>query len=177
MQTALSREDQGNIWNFYKPRHTHAWNMLVLSWRSLDELSNDGKEGFEIEYRWENFIIRLWLYRTTVATLAKITTCKEPTLFALETFDSAFSQNDRNALKTLRDMIEHFDDYAAGVGRGPADRESDLDPWRHFTKDCYNRGNWVLQRKRTYDAAIALRDEARVISASFIEWFNSTKKH
>lgn len=60
----LERDEQALIWDFYKPRHTHAWNMLVFSWREPDQLNDQTDAGFETEYFWENFILRLWLYRT-----------------------------------------------------------------------------------------------------------------
>lgn len=37
-------------------------------------------------------------------------------------FDRSFQGTGKNALKAMRDMIEHFDDYAAGEGRGDAGR-------------------------------------------------------
>ncbi len=65
-------------------------------------------------------------------------------------------------------MIEHFDDYAAGKGRGPAKRETDVDPWRIATTAQYERGQFVLERKASYAAAIKLRDDAKQVSDSFI---------
>ena len=129
MRAPTSREEQALIWDYYKPRHTHAWNMLVSSWRALENLDDKGGQGFEIEYCWENFIIRLWLYRTTVKTLAKLHAVADEVQNILDAFDKAFNTVSPNDLKALRDMMEHFDDYAAGEGHGPAERQSDVDPW------------------------------------------------
>jgi hypothetical protein len=116
----LSREEQAVVWDYFKPRRTHAWNMLVLSWSQLD---NETELGFETEYHWENFILRLWLYRTTFKTLTRLQAVEGDAKSAINEFDNVFSLNGRNQLKVLRDMIEHFDEYAAGVGKGPATRE------------------------------------------------------
>ena len=72
-----SREEQAVVWDYFKPRHTHAWNMLVLSWQQLESLSSEDQIGFEPEYHWENFIIRLWLYRITVNTLTRLQVIEE----------------------------------------------------------------------------------------------------
>jgi hypothetical protein len=165
--------EQATIWDYYKPRHTHAWNMLVLAWHQLDQLNDECVIGFETEYYWENFIIRLWLYRTTVRTLTKLTAVQNEANIALKTFDTIFETNGDNGLKAIRDMIEHFDDYAAGVGRGPAQRSTDLDPWRVFTRDRYERGQFCFERKKSYDAAINLRSDAKILSAKFIQWHKS----
>lgn len=164
-------EEQGLIWDYFKPRHTHAWNMLVLSWREIEQLNDDTAVDFEVEYHWENFILRLWLYRTTVRTLTKLNSVKGKANNALKTFDKVFNTQGKNGLKALRDMIEHFDDYAAGKGRGPAIREKDLDPWRSFTKDEYNRGQFYLERDKSYKAAIKLRSDAKCVSDEFIRWY------
>lgn len=150
--------------------------MLVLSWRALDELDADNVVGFEIEYLWENFIIRLWLYRTTVKTLSKLEAVQVDADKALNLFDRTFDQHGRNGLKAIRDMIEHFDDYAAGAGRGPAVRKRDLDPWRTISKDRYVRGIWQLERGKSYDAAITLRASAKATSDVFIKWYMSVVK-
>ena len=100
--------------------------MLVLSWRELDRLNDETQIGFETEYHWENFILRLWLYRTTVMTLSKLEAVKSDAVRIVKEFDNAFSTNGYSQLKALRDMIEHFDDYAAGLGRGKAERDGDL---------------------------------------------------
>lgn len=173
MSATLSRDEQSLIWDYYKPRHTHAWNMLVLSWRELDQLTEETDVGFETEYFWENFILRLWLYRTTVRTLIKLDIVKGAAQDALASFDTKFQINGRNGLKALRDVIEHFDDYAAGVGRGPAERDKDLDPWRSVTKDRYERGQFILSRTTSYEAAIKLRTDAKAVSDNFIEWYKS----
>lgn len=173
-----SVEEQGVIWDYYKPRHTHAWNLLVLSWRELDQIKDTVEEfdlGFEVEYRWENFIIRLWLYRTTVRTLRKLSPVESATNQAIAKFDKTFQVNSRNGLKALRDMVEHFDDYAAGIGRGPATRRGDLDPFRHFTKDVYQRGQFNLERNTALEAANQLRSDANDLSNQFIEWFHANK--
>jgi hypothetical protein len=165
-----SREEQAVVWDYFKPRHTHAWNMLVLSWNQLD---NETELGFEIEYHWENFILRLWLYRTTVKTLTRLQAVEGDAKSALNEFDNVFRLNGRNQLKALRDMIEHFDDYAAGVGRGPATRQENLDPWRMINRDRYERGQYFLEREKSYAAAIKLRSEAKRLSSAFIRWYKS----
>jgi len=147
--------------------------MLVLSWRSLEELDETPDTGFETEYHWENFILRLWLYRTTVRTLVKLDHVSDQAKAVVNTFDGTFMADNRNQLKALRDMIEHFDDYAANQGRGPATRSSDLDPWRTITCDRYERGQFVLERKRSYDAAIKLRADAKTVSGAFIQWYKA----
>lgn len=174
MSVVLSRNEQVLIWDYYKPRHTHAWNMLVLSWRELDHLTaklEESEDPWQIEYFWENFILRLWLYRTTVNTLTKLDSVKGDAQAAISKFDAAFQTNGDNGLKALRNMIEHFDDYAAGKGRGPATRAKDLDPWRSFTKDRYERGQFALDRTTSFGAADNLRSEAKVVSDKFIKWY------
>jgi hypothetical protein len=88
-----SREEQALIWDYYKPRHTHAWNMLVLSWQQLDQFDEGVGLVFEDEYHWENFILRLWLYRTTIKALTKIQVVEADARSALTEFDRAFSFN------------------------------------------------------------------------------------
>lgn len=163
-------EMQAIIWDYYKPRHTHAWNMLVLSWRALEAFVDGPEVDFEDEYLWENFIIRLWLYRTTVKTLTKLSAVKADARRALEDFDLSFMADGQNCLKAIRDMIEHFDDYAAGEGRGPATRNGELDPWRTGTRDRFERGKFVIERAPAYDAAIRLRSSAKRVSDDFIKW-------
>jgi hypothetical protein len=104
----LSRGEQAVVWDYFKPRHTHAWNMLVLSWTQVDQIDNETELGFETEYHWENFFLRLWLYRTTVKTLTRLQAVEGDAKRALNEFDNVFSLNGRNQLKGLRDMIEHF---------------------------------------------------------------------
>ena len=124
---------QAVIWDYYKPRHTHAWNMLVLSWLALETLADEDVEAFEDEYLWEN------------------------------------------GLKAIRDMIEHFDDYAAGKGRGPATRGGKLDPWRTVTRDRFECGRFVIDRASAYDAAIRLRTDAKRVSDAFIVWYKASR--
>ena len=163
------REEQGLIWDYFKPRHTHAWNMLVLSWRELDQSKDEAEVGFEIEYSWENFILRLWLYRTTIRTLTKLKFVEDEAKHILKKFDGSFDANGLNALKALRDMIEHFDDYAADEGSGPARRKRDLDPWRQITRERYERGLFRLERHQSYEAAVNLRADAKDVSDKFIQ--------
>ena len=92
----------------------------------------------------------------------------------MKTFDANFEMNGQNGLKAIRDMIEHFDDYAAGRGRGPAVRDSDLDPWRAVSQDRFERGRFVLERANSYEAAIRLRADAKGISDEFIRWYKSS---
>ena len=173
MAKLTDAEEQVTIWDFYKPRHTHSWNMLLLSWREFEGLDPETDAPFAAEYCWENFIIRLWLYRTTVKTLTRLTIVEADARNALKSFDKTFDSRGINALKALRDMIEHFDDYAAGMGRGPALRERDLDPWRRFSKDEYERGDFCLLRTTAYEAAAALRNDARSVSDKFIRWYKT----
>lgn len=167
----MNAEEQCEIWDFYKPRHTHAWNMLVLSWRAFERISIEEQALGELDFCWENFFIRLWLYRTTVKTLTKIPFIANETQNALKSFDVVFSSGGFNQLKAIRDMIEHFDDYAAGKGRGPAKRDSELDPWRSYDLDKYERGRFSFDRLQAYNAAIDLRAEAKVLSSKFIDWY------
>lgn len=175
MTDVLGPEEQGVIWGYYKPRHTHAWNMLFLSWRALDGYTEEKLEAFEDEYLWENFIIRLWLYRTTIKTLTRLVVVSAEAKKALEQFDRCFETDGQNALKAVRDMIEHFDDYAAGKGRGPATRDGELDPWRTVTRDRFERGRLVIERASAYEAAIRLRSDAKRINDTFIKWYKSTR--
>lgn len=169
-------EAQATIWDFYKPRHTHSWNMLVLSWRALENYDEvNVVDDFECEYLWENFILRLWLYRTTIKTLTRLEHVKTAALVALAKFDDCFELEGSNALKAVRDMLEHFDDYAAGVGRGPATRFGELDPWRTITPDRFERGRFVIERATAYEAAIRLRVDANEVSGEFIRWNKSQK--
>jgi hypothetical protein len=167
----IDRDEQGLIWDYFKPRHTHAWNMLVLSWRELDQSDDETRLDFKVEYSWENFIIRLWLYRTTIKTLTKLKFVEGKATRVLAKFDGVFKSNGVNALKALRDMIEHFDAYAAGEGHGPGERERDLDPWREIAKDRYERGLFCLERQQSYEAAIKLRADAKGVSDEFIKWY------
>jgi hypothetical protein len=147
--------------------------MLVLSWGQLDALSNESELGFETEYHWENFILRLWIYRTTVQTLKRIQAINDDAKNALGQFDSLFIHNGRNMLQDLRNMIEHFDERAAGIWRGLGTRTGELDPWRTFNRDKYERGLFCLERGPSYSAAIRLRLEAERMSAAFIQWYKS----
>ena len=173
MKDLSMREEQSLIWDYFKPRHTHAWNMLVLSWRELDKMSDEDEYalGFETEYFWENFILRLCLYRTTVRTLTKLNSVRREANKILKNFDRVFDTNGRNGLIALRDMFEHFDDYASGKGKGPGLREKDLDPYRLFTRDRYERGQFYLERQKSYEAAIKLCSEAGRVSGQFILWY------
>lgn len=74
-------------------------------------------------------------------------------------------------------MIEHFDDYAAGKGRGAAMREGELDPWRTITRDRFERGRFVTERSTAYEAAIILRSDAKRVSDNFIAWCMASKAH
>lgn len=170
-----SHEKQALIWDYYKPRHTHAWNMLVLSWRALDAPADNIEEMKEEEYDWENFIIRLWLYRITVKTLAQLGHVRSDAEQIISQFDSNFETGGKNGLKAIRDMIEHFDDYAAGRGRGPATREGELDPWRAVSQDRFERGRYVVERAPAYDAAIRLRSDAKRVSDDFIAWYKASR--
>lgn len=163
-------EKQGIIWGYYKPRHTHSWNMLVLSRAALEAKRDGTVEAFEDEYLWENLIIRLWLCRTTVRTLSRLHAVTDDARRIIAAFDRCFEEDGKNGLKAIRDMIEHFDDYAAGVGRGPATREGELDPWRSVTRDRFERGRFVIERDAAYDAAIHLRADAKQVSDKFIAW-------
>jgi hypothetical protein len=169
----VESEEQAVVWDYFKPRHTHSWNMLVLSWQQLENLKDETELGFQTEYHWENFILRLWLYRATVMTLAKLGAIENDAERIVKEFDDAFGAHGHNQLKALRDMIEHFDDYAAGFGRGVADRRSDLDPWRIFTRDRYERGQFWLERESSYLAAIKLRANTELVSKSFIDWYKT----
>ena len=166
---------QAVIWDYYKPRHTHAWNMLVISWRALETFSDEGLAAFEEEYLWENFIIRLWLYRTTVKTLTRLKVVEADAQVILADFDRVFTTDGKNGLKAIRDMIEHFDDYAAGRGRGPATREGELEPWRTVTGDTFERGRFVIDRAPAYEAAINLRAGAKQVSQTFIAWYKACR--
>lgn len=149
--------------------------MLILAWQALHDLKKEEEFDFITEYRWENFIIRLWLYRGAVNTLAKLPAVRAEAQAAIRRFDDAFQVDGRNGLKSLRDMIEHFDDYAAGAGRGPADRMIDLDPFRHFTKERYERGSFKLDRDESLEAADKLRNDAKTVSDCFIAWYRSSR--
>jgi len=169
----MNKNEQAAIWELYKPRHTHSWNMLVLSYNHLASAESDPSLGFEIEYLWENFILRLWLYRMTVKSLTHIPHIADDAANAIERFDLAFRENGHNTLKALRDMIEHWDDYAAGKGRGPAERWRDLDPWRSISVSRFARGKLHLELSKSYEAAIALRADATCACRKFSDWYKS----
>ena len=172
MNTVAFTETQSRIWDFYKPRHTHAWNMLVLAWRHL--VGADGHNGFETEYFWENFIIRLWLYRAVIQTLAKLDAVQSDALQILAIFDREFEVNGMNGLKAIRDMVEHFDDYAANEGRNKKfERDKDLDPWRVIDRDRYEREQFLLYRKKSFDAANELRSNSKIVSGKYIDWYKA----
>jgi len=160
------------IFDYYRPRHTHCWNMLLLSWKDIDRMNDYEQFGFETEYYWESFIIRLWLYRTAVKTLEKLPPVKNEATRVVRNFDATFETNGQNGLKIIRDMIEHFDDYAAGQGRGPGIRESDLDPWRTIAPNRYSRGRFSLDRTKSYEATMQLKLDADRVSESFIQNIN-----
>jgi len=149
--------------------------MLVLSWRALEEFVDEACKSFEDEYLWENFIIRLWLYRTTVKTLTRLNIVSAEARVILARFDRCFETDSQNGLKAIRDMIEHFDDYAAGTGRGPATREGELDPWRSVTCDRFERGRFVIERASAYAAAIQLRTDSKRVSDAFITWYKASR--
>ena len=175
MNDLPEHEQQAVVWDYYKPRHTHSWNMLVLSWRALETLTDEEDIGFEVEYLWENFIIRLWLYRSTVRTLTRLSVVSAEAQGIRKRFDRCFQSDGHNGLKAIRDMIEHFDDYAAGTGRGPATRDGELDPWRKVTRDRFERGRFVIERASAYDAAIRLRSDAKQVSDAFIAWYKAAR--
>jgi hypothetical protein len=166
--------EQGLIWSYYKPRHLHSWNMLQIAAQQL--VLTDDSLGFELEYGWENLIIRLCLYRNTVNTLTNLDSVRDGTLQILGRFDNEFTQNKINALLGLRNMLEHFDDYAAGRGRGPAQRNADLDPWRVITADRYCRGQFELALDSTMKAADNLCLEAKNVEKKFIDWYRLSAK-
>lgn len=166
-------EEQVLIWDYWKPRHTHAWNMFAHAALALTD-KTPASEGFAIEYAWENVIIRLWLYRTAVRTLTKLLQIENVAKRIIRDFDQSFDQGGVNGLKALRDMIEHFDDYAAGKGRGPAERDRDLDPPRPLDIDHYQRGHFTLNRLDLIDAADLLRLNAKKASTDFIRWYKTT---
>jgi hypothetical protein len=172
---ADSPEEQGVIWGYYKPRHTHAWNMLVLSWRELEAIVEPNLNGFETEYYWENFILRLWLYRTTVRTLARLKAVENEANEIIASFDNAFARDGKNQLQALRNMIEHFDERAAGIWRGLGSRRGELDPFRHFDRDTYERGLFKFERRKSYTAAIKLRSDAEQVSSTFINWYKASQ--
>jgi hypothetical protein len=164
-------DEQSIIWDYYKPRHTHAWNMLQLAAQQLVEAPN--VSGFETEYAWENLIIRLCLYRNTVKTLIKLPVVVNEAKEMLQRFDAKFTQNKKNSLIALRDMVEHFDDYAAGHGHGPAERHADLDPWREVTVERFCRGQFELELDTSMEAADTLRSNAKSVSDQFINWYKN----
>ncbi len=161
--------EQSVIWDYYKPRHTHAWNMLQIAAQHLTETAD--VQDFETEYAWENLIIRLCLYRNTVKTLTKFPIVENDAAQAIKRFDDTFIQNEKNALIALRNMFEHFDDYATGSGRGPAKRDTDLDPWRVIAVEEYNRGQFKLELTSSMNAANNLRSDAKDVSDKFISWY------
>lgn len=162
-------DEQSIIWDYYKPRHTHAWNMLQLAAQQLVKITDN--KGFDSEYAWENLIIRLCLYRNTVNTLTKISIVADEAEIVMQRFDSKFTQNEENSLIALRNMFEHFDDYAAGRGRGPAERHTDLDPWREVTVEKFCRGQFELELYPSMEAADILRLDAKSVSDKFISWY------
>jgi hypothetical protein len=161
--------EQGVVWDFYKPRHTHAWNMLQLAAQHLSRTAD--AVDFETEYAWENLIIRLALYRKVVTTLTKLPAIEIEAKQAIVRFDAVFLQNGKNALIALRDMFEHFDDYAAGKGRGPAERNADLDPWRFIDVEECSRGQFKICLTPSMEAANKLRTDAQAVSDNFIRWY------
>ncbi len=85
-------------------------------------------------------------------------------------FDDCFTANGQNALKIIRDMIEHFDDYAAGKGRVRGIRDDSLDPWRVVSRDRFERGQFIIEKTSAYSAAIQLRSEAKDVGKKFTQW-------
>ena len=68
-------------------------------------------------------------------------------------------------------MFEHFDDYAKGSGRGPAQRDVDLDPWRVISVEEFSRGQFNLELASSMEAADSLRTDAKSVSDKFISWY------
>jgi hypothetical protein len=169
IKKTTTADEQCIIWDYYKPRHTHAWNILQLATQQLVEAPH--VSGFETEYAWENLIIRLCLYRNTVNTVTKISVVADEAKKIVQRFDSKFTQNEKNSLIALRNMLEHFDDYAAGHGRGPAERHADLDPWRTVTVEKFSRGQFELELYPSMEAANTLRLDAKSVSDKFISWY------
>ncbi|KQV46406.1 hypothetical protein ASD07_13055 [Duganella sp. Root336D2] len=126
---------------------------------------------FETEYAWENLIIRLSLYRNTVKTLTNLPSVAPDAEQALSRFDAEFTQGGKNALISLRNMFEHFDDYATGAGRGPAERNLDLDPWRSIAVEEFSRGQFKILLSPSMAAANYLRSDAEAVSDKFIRWY------
>ncbi len=149
--------------------------MLVLSRRALEASTLGPGTSFEVEYLWENFILRLWLYRTTIRTLTRLHVVSDEAKSIISKFDRSFEADGQNGLKAIRDMIEHFDDYAAGEGHGPATRDGELDPWRTVSHDMFKRGRFVIERASAYNAAIALRSDAKRVSDTFIAWYKASR--
>jgi hypothetical protein len=170
----LSAIEQAVVWDFYKPRHTHAWNMLQIAAGHLVKTAD--AMDFETEYAWENLIIRLSLYRNAVNTLTKLPAVATDAQQALKRFDAAFIQNGKNALVGLRNMFEHFDDYAAGKGRGPGET-NDLDPWRFISVEECSRGQFKIYLSASMEAADKLRSDAKAVSDKFIRWYKETSQH
>lgn len=168
----MSPLDQIRAWDYFKPRHTHAWNMLCFSWEAFDKLSEDQISNFEQDYCWENYFIRLWLYRTTVNTLTKLPQISQQAKKQIHIFDSSFEKDGKNQLRAIRNMIEHFDDYATGAGRGPALRETELDPWRTYDQENYERGRYSFNRQNSMRSANNLRLGTKPLCSELINWFN-----
>ena len=91
----------------------------MLSWRELDQYQfNDETDfGFEAEYLWEiSYSASGCAERSSDFDQAKF--CKGRGGVCLENIRWRLDINGKSSLKALRDMIEHFDDYAAGGGAG-----------------------------------------------------------
>ena len=156
-------ENQYLIWDYCRQRHIHTWNRLQLAVKQLAETNTT--ENSEIEYEWENLVIRMVIYRYSARNLVRLKCVKKNASKINKQFDSAFRINGTHVLMALYNRFEHFDTYHA-IGKG-----KELDPHRTITVEEYNHGTLKLQLSQCIQATTELRNSANEVSHEFIEWY------
>jgi len=156
-------ENQCLIWDNYRQRHIHTWNMLQLAVKHLAETKTT--ENSEIQYAWENLVIRMVIYRYTVKNLVRLKCVNKKANMINKKFDSVFRINGRHVLMALYNVFKHFDEYKAN------DRGKELDPYGTITVEEYNHGTLKLQLSQCIQAATELRNGANYVGHEFIEWY------
>ncbi len=170
MQT---KDDQATIFGFFEQRHKTTWNILFTA---HEELKNEGhKDPWMILYRWENYIIRLYLYRKTCNMLRKITYLKKETNLILKKFDQNFKPQNvdihQDILTDLRHIFEHFDDIASGGGNNKVISRLAINTHKDFSNDKYNLGHYSLDRDFSFTAATELHEDINKIKKNFYEYY------
>jgi len=120
--------------------------------------ADEPNDGPFVLRRWFDFdclVVALLRLRRAVTLAATIPAITEPLTEALRSFDEAIPD-----LKRLRDVAEHFDDYALEKGRRPDVGRRDLE-----VSQLSNDGPTLYWLGAEINAALALAEAARLIRA------------